>query len=1039
MRTEGPAHAAGCLRAATPEGRARFPRNAHTTAGIERIGCTAGIERIGCTAGIERIGCTARIERRWRAFTDAGGAAGESGRTRHVGRFDVPGLAARARHRADPACAGSEHDARRGGRARTRAHTLTRPVRRESVVPKLVLVDGSSYLYRAFHALPPLSNSKGEATGAVLGVLNMLNKLIKEEAPDRIAVVFDAPGRTFRDDLFEHYKAHRPSMPDDLRSQIQPLLEAVAAMGLPLLRIAGVEADDVIGTLALQAAAAGDDVLISTGDKDMAQLVGPQIRLVNTMSNSRYDRAAVKAKFDVFPEQIVGYLALVGDSSDNIPGITGVGPKTAAKWLNQYQTLDTLMLHAAEIPGKVGENLRAELPLLELSRKLATIDTAVALDLTPEALVPAAPDVVRLRELYERLELRTLAQSLGAISATLEPSGVAAQGATDAGAVPAARQYETIVERPRLTAWVAKLDSAPLASFDTETDSLDYRRARLVGISMAVTPGEAAYVPVGHDYAGAPAQLPCDEVLAVLKPWLEDATRPKLGHHLKFDTHILANHGIALAGQAYDSMLESYVLNSVASRHDMDSAAQKYLGIKTIHFEDVAGKGAKQITFNQVDVVRAAEYAAEDADVTLQLHQALWPQIAQIKSLRRLYETIEQPLVPVLYRMERTGVLVDRELLRVQSAELATRMAELQAEAQREAGGTFNLDSPKQLQEILFGKLGLPVIRKTPTGQPSTAEDVLDELAGSFTLPKLILEYRQVAKLKSTYTDKLPGQIDPATGRIHTSYHQAVAATGRLSSSDPNLQNIPIRTREGRRIRQAFIAAPGHTLIAADYSQIELRIMAHLSGDESLLKAFAEDRDIHQATAAEVFGVPLEAVSADQRRSAKAINFGLIYGMSAFGLARQLGIGRGDAQRYVDVYFERYPGVKRYMDATRRQAHETGFVETLFGRRLYLPDIESRDQARRQYAERSAINAPMQGTAADIIKRAMIDVDSWLRATGIAARLTMQVHDELVLEVADTAIEEVVAETRRRMAAGATLKVPLKVEVGVGRNWDEAH
>ncbi len=923
-------------------------------------------------------------------------------------------------------------------------------------MPKLVLVDGSSYLYRAFHALPPLTNSKGEPTGAVLGVLNMLNKLVKDEAPERIAVVFDAPGRTFRDDLFEHYKSHRAPMPDDLRAQVQPLLDAVSGLGLPLLRIAGVEADDVIGTLAVRAAAAGYEVLISTGDKDMAQLVGPQIRLVNTMSNSRYDREAVKAKFDVFPEQMVDYLALVGDSSDNIPGITGVGPKTAAKWLNQYRHLDGLIAHAAEIPGKAGDNLRAELALLELSRKLATIDTAVALDVEPGELVAGAPDLQRLRSLYDRLELRALRKSLGpggAEAQPAEPARVAAIPASTAGIHPVAsgdggpqadrsappRRYDTVMDRAALDVWLRKLDRAPLAAFDTETDSLVYLQARIVGLSFAVTAGEAAYVPLGHDYAGAPDQLNRDEVLAALKPWLEDPSKRKLGHHLKFDTHILANYGIALQGQAYDSMLESYVLNSVASRHDMDAAALKYLGIKTIHFEDVAGKGAKQLTFNQVEVERAAPYAAEDADVTLQLHLALWPQIERVDALKRLYETIEQPLIPVLFRMERTGVLVDRELLRIQSAELAARMAEVQGEAHGCAGATFNLDSPKQLQEILFGKLGIPIMRKTPTGQPSTAEDVLEELAASHALPRLILEYRQIAKLKSTYTDKLPGQIDPTTGRIHTCYHQAVAATGRLSSSDPNLQNIPIRTREGRRIRQAFIAAPGHVLIAADYSQIELRIMAHLSGDAALLKAFAEDRDIHQATAAEVFGVALDAVDGDQRRSAKAINFGLIYGMSAFGLARQLGIGRGDAQNYVDLYFERYPGVKRYMDETRQQAREAGFVETVFGRRLYLPDIQSRDQARRQYAERSAINAPMQGTAADIIKRAMIDVDAWLSSAAISGRLIMQVHDELVLEVAEEAAAQVSFETRRRMSAAAVLRVPLKVDVGTGRNWDEAH
>jgi DNA polymerase-1 len=920
---------------------------------------------------------------------------------------------------------------------------------------KLILVDGSGYLYRAFHALPPLTNSRGEPTGAVLGVLNMLNKMIKEEAPDRIAVVFDAPGRTFRDDLFDQYKAHRPAMPDDLRSQVQPLFDSVAAMGLPLLRVMGVEADDVIGTLAKQAAESGFDVLISTGDKDMAQLVGPRIELLNTMSNTRLDRAGVKTKFDVFPEQIVDYLALVGDSSDNIPGVTGVGPKTAAKWLNQYRTLDELIAHAADIGGKVGENLRNELAVLELSRKLATIDTAVQLEVTVEALQAGVPDRERLQELYTRLEFRSLLKSLGSDPAPApEAAGAGSAAAPSAGAAAIAssgaagtevaatalpRNYQKILSREALNLWLAKLAAAPLISFDTETDSLDYMQARVVGVSFAVTPGEAAYIPLGHDYAGAPEQLDREEVLAALKPMLEDLTKAKLGHHLKYDTHILANYGIALSGQRFDSMLESYVLNSVATRHDMDSTVEKYLGLKTIHYEDVAGKGAKQIGFNQVDVDRAAEYSAEDADVTLRLHHAIWPQIEALPTLRTLYETIEQPLVPVLYRMERTGVLVDRQLLKTQSSELAARMLELQSEAHAAAGGVFNVDSPKQLQEILFGKLGIPVIRKTPTGQPSTAEDVLEELAETYPLPKLILQYRGVAKLKSTYTDKLPEQIDPHTGRIHTSYHQAVAATGRLSSTDPNLQNIPVRTQEGRRIRQAFIAAPGHSLVAADYSQIELRIMAHLSGDASLLKAFAEDRDVHQATAAEVFGASLEAVSAEQRRSAKAINFGLIYGMSAFGLARQLGIGRGDAQKYVDLYFERYPGVKRYMDETRRQARETGFVETVFGRRLYLPEIRSSNQALRQYAERSAINAPMQGTAADIIKRAMIDVDAWLQTSAAPARLIMQVHDELVLEVADDAVPAIVTQLRTHMAHAGALKVPLKVDVGIGRNWDEAH
>jgi DNA polymerase-1 len=911
---------------------------------------------------------------------------------------------------------------------------------------KLLLVDGSSYLYRAFHALPPLTSSKGQPTGAVLGVLNMLNKLMKEEAPERVAVVFDAPGRTFRDDLFDQYKAHRTPMPDDLRSQLPPLLEAVAALGLPLLRVAGVEADDVIGTLAVQGSAAGFDVLISTGDKDMAQLVDPRITLVNTMSNTRLDREGVKAKFDVFPEQIIGYLALVGDSSDNIPGITGVGPKTAAKWLNQYGTLDGLMAHAAKISGKVGENLRSELPALELSRKLATIDTALTLEVVPEALVAGTPDLAGLRTLYGRLELRALAKSLDAISPAATGAATPAAAGAPSGVVPtaapggaAARSYEAVLSQESLAAWIAKLEAAPLISIGTETDSLDYMHGRLVGLAFAVDPGEAAYIPLGHDYTGAPTQLPIDSVLAALKPLLEDSGRPKVGRRLKFDAHILASHGIVLSGQRYDSMLESYVLDSVATRHDMASTAARYLGIGITRYEDLVGRGAKQIGFGQVEVQRAADYAAEEAELTLKLHHALWPQIAAAPRLEILYDTIEQPLSPVLYRMEKAGVLVDRGLLRTQGSELAGRMAELQTLAHAAAGGAFNMDSPKQLQEILFGKLGIPVARKTPTGQPSTAEDVLEELAQSYELPKLILEYRSVSKLKSTYTDKLPEQINERTGRIHTCYQQTVAATGRLSSSDPNLQNIPIRTAEGRRIRQAFVAPEGHSLIAADYSQIELRIMAHLSSDASLLKAFAEDRDIHQATAAEVLGLPVDEVNADQRRSAKAVNFGLIYGMSAFGLARQLGISRGDAQRYVDLYFERYPGVKRYMDDTRAQARELGYVETVFGRRLYLPEIRSRNAAMRQYAERSAINAPMQGTAADIIKRAMIEVDAWLQESSIRGRLIMQVHDELVLEVADDAVESTAARLREHMIAAAELAVPLKVDVGIGRNWDEAH
>ncbi len=929
----------------------------------------------------------------------------------------------------------------------------------------LVLIDGSSYLYRAFHALPPLTGPQGEPTGAVHGVLNMLLKFLREHRPKHIAVVFDAPGKTFRDELFDQYKAHRPPMPDDLRSQIAPLLEAVQALGLPLLRISGVEADDVIGTLARRGAARGLSVLISTGDKDMAQLVDGQVKLINTMSDSRYDRDGVKAKFDVWPEQIIDYLALVGDSSDNIPGIDKVGPKTAAKWLNQYQTLDNLIANAAEVPGKVGENLRAGLETLALSRQLATIRCDVELPLDIDQLQQGEMDVATLRALYTRLGMRSFLKSLpggdsagggaaGAapgvpeVSATSPAAsfGGASSGAADAletrpEVINAPREYETILDEAALDRWIGALSAAELFAFDTETTSLDYMQAEIVGASFCIEPGKAAYIPLAHDYPGAPDQLNREQTLARLKPLLEDPKLGKIGHHLKYDAHVLLNHGIALAGMRYDTMLESYVWNSVATRHDMDSAAERYLGIKTIHYEDVAGKGAKQIPFSQVALEQASEYAAEDADVTLRLHRTLWPAISHEPMLKRLYEDFEQPLVPVLLGMEHRGVLLDRELLRAQSTEIAKKLQQLEIDAHGAAGQPFNLDSPKQLQHILYEKMQIPVLRKTPTGQPSTAEDVLEELAEAHALPKLILEYRGLAKLKSTYTDKLPEQINERTGRVHTSYHQAVAQTGRLSSTDPNLQNIPIRTQEGRRIRQAFIAPPGHVLLAADYSQIELRIMAHLSGDEGLLRAFAEDRDVHQATAAEVFGLEADQVTGDQRRSAKAINFGLIYGMSAFGLARQLGIERGAAAQYVDLYFARYPGVKRYMDETRERAKSLGYVETVFGRRLYLPEIRSRNRAMQQYAERSAINAPMQGTAADIIKLAMISVDPWCAARADRVRLIMQVHDELVFEVREDAVAEVTAEVRQRMAAAGAdaLKVPLKIEIGTGLNWDEAH
>ena len=905
---------------------------------------------------------------------------------------------------------------------------------------KLWLVDGSSYLYRAFHALPPLSTSRGEPTGAVLGVLNMLNKLLKDESPELIAVVFDAPGRNFRDELFEEYKSHRPPMPDDLRAQVQPLLDAVEDLGLPVLRIAGVEADDVIGTLAAQAARSGIHTVISTGDKDMAQLVCDQVTLVNTMTGSRLDRDGVKARFDVHPEQIVDYLALVGDTSDNIPGIPKVGPKTAAKWLNQYGTLDEIVAHAAEIPGKVGESLREHLGRLDLSRRLATIRCDVGLEQAPDDLTRRAPDTDKLRALYARLELSSLLRQL---SAPADDSGSPAAGDASRAASPAApdrqREYECIVEEAALDGWLARLAAAELFAFDTETTSLDYMAAEVVGVSVSVAAGAAAYIPVAHDYPGAPDQLPRDEVLAKLTDFLENPDHKKVGHHLKYDAHVLLRHGIRLRGMAFDSMLESYVLNSVATRHDMDSVARHYLGRDTIHYEDVAGKGAKQLTFNQIHLEAAAPYAAEDADITLQLHDTLWAKLGEIESLRGVYTQIEQPLVPVLLDMEETGVLIDRKMLATQSAELASKMADLEKEAHKLAGGPFNLGSPKQLQEILFEQLDLPIIRKTPKGQPSTAEDVLVELAQDYDLPRVIIDYRSVSKLKSTYTDKLPLQIAASTGRVHTSYHQAVAATGRLSSTDPNLQNIPIRTPEGRRIRQAFIAPPDHLLLAADYSQIELRIMAHLSADKGLLQAFADEKDIHSATAAEVFETDLDAVTADQRRSAKAINFGLMYGMSAFGLAKQLGIPRGQAQEYVDLYFDRYPGVKAYMDGIREQASEQGFVETVFGRRLYLPEINARNAQRRQYAERSAINAPMQGTAADIIKRAMINVHEWLQGIAAPGRMIMQVHDELVFEVAADKVEPFRDRVTEIMCSAANLSVPLKVDVGVGMNWDEAH
>lgn len=896
----------------------------------------------------------------------------------------------------------------------------------------LILIDGSSYLYRAFHALPELTNSQGEPTGALHGVLSMINKLVREQQATHIAVVFDAPGKTFRDELFADYKATRPPMPDELRSQVEPILTAVKAMGLPLLQITGVEADDVIGTLCKRAADAGLKVLVSTGDKDMTQLVNNQVTLVNTMSDSVFDRVAVKEKFDVFPEQIIDYLALVGDTSDNIPGVPKVGPKTAAKWLNQYGTVEGIVEHADQIIGKVGESLRENIAQLRLSQQLATIKLDVELPFTIDELRPTAADTQCLHDLYSRFELRTLLRQLDDMPVSVVNEQPVPTTNND-------QKYDTVLDWTAFDKWLRKIQGADLVAVDTETTSLDYMSAEVVGISLAVRAGEAAYIPVAHNYMGAPDQLPRAEVLAKLRDFLEDPHASKVGHHLKYDAHVLARHGIQLAGMRFDSMLESYVLNSVATRHDMDSVARLYLERETIRYEDVAGKGAKQLSFNQVHLEAAAPYAAEDADVTLQLHETLIAKLKATGSLLRVYEDIEQPLVPVLWQMEETGVLIDRKMLATQSMELAKKMRALETEAHALAGGPFNLGSPKQLQEILFDKLGLPVLRKTPKGQPSTAEDVLAELADEFELPRVIMDYRSVSKLKSTYTDKLPEQIAAGTGRVHTSYHQAVAATGRLSSTDPNLQNIPVRTPEGRRIRQAFIAPPGYLLLAADYSQIELRIMAHLSGDTGLCKAFAANRDIHQATAAEVFELPLEDVTADQRRSAKAINFGLMYGMSAFGLAKQLGISRGQAQEYVNLYFDRYPGIKAFMENIREQARVEGFVETVFGRRLYLPEINSRNANMRQYAERTAINAPMQGTAADIIKRAMIKVHDWLLAERPDGRMIMQVHDELVFEVADGEIDTFAARVGEIMCAAAELAVPLKVDVGRGMNWDEAH
>ncbi|MEO5574386.1 MAG: DNA polymerase I [Gammaproteobacteria bacterium] len=906
----------------------------------------------------------------------------------------------------------------------------------------LVLVDATSYLYRAFYAMPPLTNSQGIPTGAVYGVVNMVRKLLAEQKPEHIALVFDAKGKTFRDDLYAQYKAHRPRMPDDLSVQTAPLHAIIHAMGLPLLAVDGVEADDVIGTLACQAAERGMHVLIYTGDKDLAQLVNAQVTLINTMNNSVLDVPGVIQKFGIPAERIVDYLALVGDSVDNIPGVPKVGPTTALKWLKQYGTLDNIIEHAGEIGGKVGENLRAALAQLPLSRSLLTVKCDVVLDVTPLDLRPRPPDVEALRELYKKLEFKAwLAQTplkpaVAIVMAVSETVEIEVRGAS-------APSYDTIITPEQFDVWLTKLSQPEFVCLDVQTTSLDYMQAQIVGIAFAL-PGPsdgvaAAYIPLAHDYPNAPVQLARDQVLERLRPLLEDPHCTKLGHDIKFAFHVLANHGITLAGARFDTMLESYVLDSTATRHDVDSLAVNYLDGRANTLESIAGKGVRQLAFNQIAIEAASVHAAEQAALIMRLHLVLWPQVNALESLQRLFTDMEMPLALVLARIERNGVGIDPEMLHRQSEELAMRMDELEQQAHVLAGQPFNLGSPAQIQEILYDKLGLPVLQKTPKGQPSTAEPVLQELALDYPLPKLILEHRAMSKLKSTYTDSLPERINPATARVHTCYQQAVAATGRLSSTNPNLQNIPIRSAAGRRIRQAFVAAPGYKILAADYSQIELRIMAHLSGDAKLLRAFADADDVHKITAAEVFGVAPDQVTPDQRRTAKTTNFALIYGMSSFGLARQLGIDRLAAQQYVARYFARYPGVKIYMDGSRAKARELGYVETILGRRLYVPHINDRNAQRRQYAERTAINAPLQGTAADIIKLAMLRVDAWLGASGVDVRMIMQVHDELVFEVAEDSVDKARETIRNCMTAESILAVPLVVDIGVGNNWDEAH
>ena len=913
----------------------------------------------------------------------------------------------------------------------------------------VILVDGSSYLFRAFHAIPLLTNSKGLHTNAIKGVISMIKRLQKDYPQSEVVVVFDAKGKTFRNDMYAEYKANRPPMPEELREQIAPIHNIIRAMGLPLLIIEGVEADDVIGTLAEQATAAKRDVIVSTGDKDMAQLVNEHVSLINTMTDTFMDIDGVKAKFGIGPELIIDFLALMGDKVDNIPGVPKVGEKTAVGLLAGLGSLETIYDNLDEVKTLSFRGAKTLAPRLEehkeqafLSKELATIKCDVTLEKNITELLAEPANNDELLNLFQQMEFKAwIAELSGKGNADKTAASVASEALEDDDDLPAKLEgeYEVIFEQAQLDGWLEKLKASELFAFDTETTSLNYKDAEIVGVSFAVDAGKAAYVPLAHDYEGAPQQLERDAVLALLKPILEDSNRKKVGQHMKYDQHVLANHGIQLQGVAFDTQLESYVLNSVATRHDMDSLALKYLGHKCISFEEVAGKGAKQKTFNQVEIEVAGPYAAEDADITLRLHQTLWNKLEKIDALKTVFTDIEMGAMPVLCDMEELGALIDADLLHEQSAEIEQKLQQLEQQAHDVAGEVFNLASPKQLGAILFEKLKLPVRKKTPKGSPSTAEEVLVELAEEFELPRIIIEHRGLAKLKSTYTDKLPLMMNAKTGRVHTSYHQAVAATGRLSSSDPNLQNIPIRSDEGRRIRQAFVAPEGYKLVAADYSQVELRIMAHLSDDEGLLNAFQEGRDVHRATAAEVFGVSEEDVTDNQRRSAKAINFGLIYGMSAFGLAKQLGIGRAEAQDYVNLYFQRYPGVQAYMDNTRENAKEKGYVETIFGRRLYLPDIRAKNAPRRQHAERTAINAPMQGTAADIIKRAMIQVAAWLPQSGFDARLLMQVHDELILEVRDDQAEAFAAELQQKMQNAAELKVPLLVEAGIGDNWDQAH